>query len=297
MKSGIYLVHKQVGESSFDVVRGFKRRVAEEGAKKLPLGHGGTLDPFAEGLLLVLAGQATRLMELMHPLPKTYRATVVWGLETDTCDHLGLPGFSGPAERLTPAQLDDALVSSLGWKDQIPPATCAKKIDGEAAYKKAHRGEAFTLNPSRVYLHAARWLSHDLPRQSVLEMTCRGGFYVRSLARDLGRELGCGAHLATLTRTAIGPWHDPGSGCETLLTGENLIPWCATRMLDVTEADHLQHGRPIALGELRPGPWSIPAGFPDPGAPIRALHEGHLVALLHEKGGQLWTAANLRGGL
>ena len=79
IESGLYLTHKRVGQSSFDVVRGFKSRAYEAGQKKFPLGHGGTLDPFADGLLLVLAGQGTRLMELMHPLPKTYEATVVWG--------------------------------------------------------------------------------------------------------------------------------------------------------------------------------------------------------------------------
>jgi len=90
LNPGVYLVHKEVGQSSFDVVRGFKHEAWEDGQKKLALGHGGTLDPFAEGLLLVLAGQGTRLMELMHPLPKTYLARIAWGAETDSGDHLGL---------------------------------------------------------------------------------------------------------------------------------------------------------------------------------------------------------------
>lgn len=295
MKAGVYLTHKPVGQSSFDVVRRFKRLAAEEGLKKYPLGHGGTLDPFAEGLLLVLAGQATRLMELMHPLPKTYRAEVAWGSETDTCDHLGLTVAQGDAGSLSPRLLDEALPAFLGWRDQVPPATCAKKIDGESAYKKAHRGEVFELAPSRVYLHAARWVEHELPHRSVLELTCRGGFYVRSLARDLGRQLGCGAHLSKLGRTAIGPWEDPGE--DTFLAGSALIPWCPARILSAQEADHLLHGRPIGLGSVAPPAWSLPAGFPDPGAPVRALLEGRLVALLKEKDGALWTSANLRGGL
>ena len=297
MKAGVYLTHKQVGESSFDVVRRFKRIAAEEGLKKHALGHGGTLDPFAEGLLLVLSGQATRLMELMHPLPKTYRAEVVWGTETDTCDGLGLPVSQGDASVLESPALDQALLGFLGWQDQVPPATCAKKIDGEAAYKKAHRGEVFELAPSRVYLHEARWLSHNLPRASVLEMTCRGGYYVRSLARDLGRQLSCGAHLSKLSRTAIGPWKDPGPDQEILLEGSALIPWCPTRSLTAEEADRLLHGRPIQLGEIAVPDWSLPEGFPDPGAPVRALFEDQLVALLKEKEGEFWTSANLRGGL
>ena len=294
---GIHLVHKTVGRSSFDVVREFKRRAFEAGHKKLALGHGGTLDPFAEGLLLVLAGQATRLMELMHPLPKTYLAEVAWGLETDTCDLHGLTVGEGNAAGLDATRLDALLAPFLAWHDQIPPATSAKKVDGEAAYKKAHRGEVVEMKPCRVYLHTARWVAHDLPRASTLELTCRGGFYVRSLARDLGRALGCGAHLRSLRRTAIGPWQDPGEGREQSIEGEALLPWCATRLLTDEEADHLAHGRAIAIGALLPPAWFLPEGFPDPDPPLRALHQGRLVALLRPSGDGLRTIANLRGGL
>jgi len=296
VESGIHLVHKAVGQSSFDVIRGFKRRAFEAGQKKLALGHGGTLDPFADGLLLVLAGQATRLMELMHPLPKTYVAEVVWGVETDTCD---LHGKSVVESDVRPSQaaLDAALAPFLGWTEQVPPATSAKKIDGEAAYKKAHRGEEVVMKPCRVFLLSARWIAHDLPRRSTLELTCRGGFYVRSLARDLGRALGCGAHLTALRRTAIGPWADPGEGQERLLTGADLLPWCPSRLLSDEEAEHLGHGRSIPLGEAQPATWALPEGFPDPGAPLRALHDERLVALLKPAEAGLRTFANLRGGL
>ena len=296
VESGIHLVHKTVGQSSFDVIRGFKRRAFESGQKKLALGHGGTLDPFADGLLLVLVGQATRLMELMHPLPKTYLAEVAWGVETDTCDLHGKP-VSETEVVPTEEALDAALAPFLGWTEQIPPATSAKKIDGEAAYKKAHRGEEVIMKPCRVFLLSARWLTHDLPRRSTLELTCRGGFYVRSLARDLGRALGCGAHLSALRRTAIGPWADPGDGQEQLLTGSDLLPWCPSRLLSDEEAEHLSHGRAIPVGEAIAATWSMPAGFPDPGAPLRAMHDGHLVALLKPTVDGLRTFANLRGGL
>jgi tRNA pseudouridine55 synthase len=297
VEAGIHLVHKTVGQSSFDVIRGFKHRAFEAGQKKLALGHGGTLDPFADGLLLVLAGQATRLMELLHPLPKTYVAEVAWGLETDTCDLHGKPISEAPAAQLAPEALDAALAPFLGWTEQIPPATSAKKIDGEAAYKKAHRGEDVIMKPCRVFLLSARWLAHDLPRRSTLELTCRGGFYVRSLARDLGRALGCGAHLTALHRTAIGPWADPGAGQERLLTGTDLLPWCPSRPLSDEEAGHLSHGRAIPTGESVPATWVMPEGFPDPGAPLCALHEGRLVALLRPAADGVRTFANLRGGL
>jgi len=296
VESGIHLVHKAVGQSSFDVIRGFKRRAFEAGQKKLALGHGGTLDPFADGLLLVLAGQATRLMELMHPLPKTYVAEVAWGAETDTCDLHGKVISTWEA-RPSPEALEAALAPFLGWTDQVPPATSAKKIDGEAAYKKAHRGEEVVMKPCRVFLLSARWISHDLPHHSTLELTCRGGYYVRSLARDLGRALGCGAHLTALHRTAIGPWRDPGEGQERLLTGADLLPWCPSRLLTDEEAGHLSHGRVIPVGEAVPPVWVMPEGFPDPGAPLRALHAGRLVALLKPAEEGLRTFANLRGGL
>lgn len=295
VESGLFLTHKTVGQSSFDVVRGFKRQAYEAGQKKWALGHGGTLDPFAHGLLLVLSGQATRLMELMHPLPKTYVADIAWGVETDTCDHMGLT-VSESANRPEAAALEGALAEFMGWQDQVPPATCAKKIDGEAAYKKAHRGETFELRPSRVYLHEAKWLSHE-EGMSRLELTCRGGFYVRSLARDLGRKLGSLAHLKALHRTAIGPWKDPGEGVQALIQGEALIPFCPTRRLNEKEADHLAHGRAIERGELSQALWPLPEGFPDPGFPVRGIHEGRLVALLKPCDEGLRTSANLRGGL
>jgi tRNA pseudouridine55 synthase len=297
MEPGVYLVHKEVGGTSFDVVRTFTREAREAGLKKYPLGHGGTLDPFAQGLLLILAGQATRLMELMHPIPKTYVADIAWGIETDTCDHLGQMMTEGDATSLSPALLDAALATFLGWHDQVPPATSAKKIDGEAAYRKAHRGEEVILPPSRVYLHEAKWLDHALPKHSRLELTCRGGYYVRALARDLGRQLKCGAHLSGLHRSAIGPWKDPGQGVRAWLHGDDLVPWCPARRVTDEEADHLDHGRAISVGEMAAPTWRLPTGFPEPAAPIRALHEGRLVALLREQDGALRTFANLRGGL
>ena len=296
IEPGVHLVHKPVGGTSFAIVKGFMRAAREAGQGKLAVGHGGTLDPFADGLLLILAGQATRLMELMHPLPKTYEATVEWGRETDTCDHLG-QAVSEAEVRLEAGAMDAALSGFLGWRDQVPPATSAKKIGGEAAYKKAHRGEEVVLPPSRVYLHEAAWISHELPRRSRLRITCRGGFYVRSLARDLGRALGCGAHLSALRRTAIGPWADPGPDRTEIVTGEALIPWCRARRLDEDEARRLGLGQAIGLGAVEPPAWTLPGGFPDPAAPIRALHGGRLVALLKESEGGLRTMANLRGGL
>jgi tRNA pseudouridine55 synthase len=299
MRPGIYLTHKPVGVTSFSLVRAFMEEVEAAGLtrKQLPVCHGGTLDPFAEGLLLLLAGPATQLMDGLHALPKTYEAEVVWGVETDTGDLLGQPVQKGDASTLTPEALDAALAPFLGWRDQTPPATSAKKVDGEPAYKKAHRGEAVELPPSRVYLHEAHWRSHELPHRSHLRLTCRGGYYVRALARDLGRALGCGAHLARLRRTSIGPWEDPGPGTRVGLHGASVLPWCASRSIAGDEVNHLKHGRTLPPGPLRPPAWSLPEGFPDPGAPILALQRGRLVALLTEQEGALRVRTHLWSGL
>ncbi len=294
---GIHLVHKPVGATSFQLVQQFLA-AATSAPGKLPLCHGGTLDPFADGLLLMLVGQTTRLMDLVHPVPKTYVAELAWGLETDNCDLHGKEVARGDAGELTPARLEAALPGFLGWQAQVPPATSAKKIDGEPAYKKAHRGEHVELPPSQVFLHSARWLSHDLPHRSRIELVCRGGYYVRSFARDLGRTLGCRAHVHALRRTAIGPWQDPGLDATRVIQGAALYPWLSARLLDAREADDLRHGRPIALGDLRAPEWPLPEGFPDPQGPVRALFEDRLVAMLRPEGiDRLATYANLRGGL
>ena len=299
MKPGIYLAHKPVGATSFSLVQALMREVETAGLsrKQVPVCHGGTLDPFAEGLLPLLAGPATHLMEWLHAVPKTYEAQVVWGVETDNGDLLGRVVHEGNSRALTAETLDAALVPFLGWTEQVPPATSAKKVGGEPAYKKAHRGEAVELPPSRVYLHEARWLSHALPRSSRLRITCRGGYYVRALARDLGRSLGCGAHLARLHRTTIGPWEDPGPEGRVWLHGAELLPWCASRSIAGDEVNDLKHGRTIARGELKPPEWRPPEGFPDPEAPVRAFQKGRLVALLREQEGALRVVTPLWPGL
>jgi tRNA pseudouridine55 synthase len=190
------------------------------------------------------------------------------------------------------------LAEHVGWRDQVPPLTSAQRVDGEYAYRKAHRGEAFTLPPRRVFLHEARWLSHDPARAtSRLFLRCGRGYYVRSLARDLGRALGCRAHLHALQRSAIGPWSDPGLGQEVPVTGEELFPWIAARVLHDDEARRVAQGQPIAAGVIMPPTWSVPAGFPEQAGPVRALFRGRLVALLRHADGMLAAYANLRGGL
>src|SRR5882724_11622933 len=120
---GIYRVHKPVGHTSFSLVQAFMDEVRAAGIRRdrLPICHGGALDPFAEGLLLLLAGEATRLMDLLHAVPKTYVAGIAWGSETDNGDPLGRVVACADAGGLTPEGLEQALAAFIGWQDQVPP--------------------------------------------------------------------------------------------------------------------------------------------------------------------------------
>lgn len=285
--SGLYLVHKPKGQSSFATLEAFRAAHPAPGPRRVPMCHGGVLDPFAHGLLVLLAGPATKLMPRLHAAPKRYVAQVVWGLETDTGDAGGRPvtlPVTDPAAGgwpPSPQALDEALAGFVGWKDQVPPNTSNKRVDGERAWQKAHRGEAFTLPPSRVYLHEARWGGHTA-KTSELFLTCGGGFYVRALARDLGRRLGCGAHLGALHRVGIGPWEDPGrSGPSSHLAGSDVLPWLPTRMLSDAEVGALRKGEPVLRGQVHPPGRPLPSTFVKSSPEsVMALHLGRLVMLL-----------------
>lgn len=299
MTPGIHLVHKPVGPTSFSIVQEAIAQTQSLPERRRPkICHGGTLDPFAEGLLLLLSGQATKLFDHLHAIPKTYEATIRWGVETDNGDPTGRIVRQADASLLSPAQLDDAIRSFIGWREQIPPTTSNKRVAGERAYAKAHRGETFDLPPSRVYLHEATWLEHDLPAQtSRLRVVVKGGYYVRALVRDLGRAVGCGGHVAALRRTAIGPWNDPPVDQRVELTGRGLLPWARSRVLTDQEIGELRAKRPIALGPIEPPDWTLPDGFPDPDAPIRGFHLGRLAFLLRENEGRLDVLTELARGL
>lgn len=293
MTPGIYLFHKPVGPTSFSLVR---EVIADAG--RLKVCHGGTLDPFAHGLLLLLVGPATRLFEYLHSVPKVYDGAVRWGVETDNGDLLGKTVAEGDASELTAERLEEALAGFVGWREQTPPATSAKRVGGERAYVRAHRGEEVVMPPARVYLHEARWLDHDLKRrESRLRIVVRGGYYVRALVRDLGRMLGCGAHLTKLHRTAIGPWTDPGEGRTVEVHGQEIMPWTPSRVLSDWEVGELRAGRSIAPGQIAREDWELPAAFVKPGGPLRGFHLGQMVYLLREVEEKLEVLRELRGGI
>ena len=128
MEPGIYLVHKPVGPTSFSIVRAFQQEIEAAGRRKLGVCHGGTLDPFAEGLLLVLVGQATKLFDHLHAIPKVYEAEIAWGRETDNGDPGGRVIAEGDPSGLSPQRIEEEGASFLGWNDQVPPATSASGI-------------------------------------------------------------------------------------------------------------------------------------------------------------------------
>lgn len=288
MTCDIHLVHKPIGVTSFSFVQAAIDAARAARPNRRPrICHGGTLDPFAHGLLLILQGSATKLFEYLHAVPKVYEATLRWGIETDNGDLHGQPTLSGDPSSLSPQQLDEILVDHIGWREQVPPPTSAKRIGGERAYVRVQRGEKVELPPSRVYLHEATWLKHDLPAQSQLRIVVRGGYYVRSLARDLGRALGYGAHLTRLHRSAIGPWLDPGPDQTIPLHDHDLMPWCESRVLSDQEVGTLRQERPIDVGGLLPPQWPLPVGFPAPDAPVRGFHHDRLAFLLRRQGNAL----------
>jgi tRNA pseudouridine55 synthase len=195
---GVLLVDKPSGPTSHDVVSVVRRAL---GIRRV--GHAGTLDPFATGLLVVLVGRATRLLPYMDAEPKEYEATVRFGVATDTDDVTG----RATAEAALPlrAAVERALEDLTGDILQRPPAFSAKQVGGRRSYAAARRGEQLELQPVRVRVHGwtvRAWRDDELDATVV----CSGGTYVRALARDLGNLSGSAAHLAALRRVRSGPF-------------------------------------------------------------------------------------------
>lgn len=196
--AGLVLVDKPQGLTSHDVVGRARRAL---GVRRV--GHSGTLDPMATGLLVLGVGWATRLMRFTDAAAKTYDAEVTLGVETDTWDAEG-EVVATAAVTAGAGDVSDALGAFVGDIEQVPPMYAAIKVGGEKLYDKARRGEEIAREPRAVTVHAVDLtdVGGDRIRFTV---TCSAGTYVRSIAHDLGVALGCGAHLSGLRRTAIGP--------------------------------------------------------------------------------------------
>ncbi|MBW1819446.1 MAG: tRNA pseudouridine(55) synthase TruB [Deltaproteobacteria bacterium] len=204
---GILLVDKEGGETSYetsyDVVKKVKKALRGSNVKKV--GHAGTLDPLATGLLIILVGQGTKLSSYIMSEKKKYSATVTLGIETDTLDSDGKIVQERDVPILSREALLNVFTAFTGEIEQTPPAFSAVKVDGVRAYKLARKGEAVALKKRRVNIYSLKLTGMDLP-ELTMEVECSGGTYIRSLAADLGRTAGPGGHLKALRRMAIGPF-------------------------------------------------------------------------------------------
>lgn len=278
------LIDKPAGPTSHDVVARVRRALGTRA-----VGHAGTLDPFATGLLVVLVGRATRLARFVGDQPKRYRAVVRLGSRTDTDDPTGEPREGGPA-----APPDDAapvraaLAGLVGTQAQVPPAYSAKKVAGERSYRRARRGEAAVLAPVEVTVHDARLLAYAAP-EATIEVTVSAGTYVRAIGRDLGEALGCGGHLTALTREAIGALDLAQAVPLDAVNAADLHPPALATAhlpqvaLDAGQAEAVRHGRPIATA----GPAT--AGH------AALLEDGALLAVARQDAGRWQPEVVLAG--
>lgn len=255
-------VDKAAGPTSHDVVARVRRILATR-----QVGHTGTLDPFATGLLLVCVGPATRLSEYLTGLDKEYRATLRLGTVTDTDDPLGETLASSDEWRgLDEARLRAAFATQVGSLRQLPPLFSAKRVGGERMHRLARRGEAPERAPASVTVHAIRVAEIRLPEVD-FEVECGSGTYIRAIARDVGAVLGVGGHLRALRRTRIGPHRVDGAppldalADEARLRTALLSPADALRHLQRVRIDAADEGR-VANGGSVEAPAGLPAGVP-----------------------------------
>jgi tRNA pseudouridine55 synthase len=293
---GVLLIDKPPGLTSHDVVARLRRASGERS-----IGHTGTLDPRATGLLPLVLGRATRLASLLSGRDKTYEATIHLGWFTDTDDADGEPLGEPSAASPSDAAVAGALGAFVGTFDQVPPRHSAKKLQGRRAYELARRQATFDLAPVSVTVRQLDLMSRTEDTVS-LRVTASTGFYVRALARDLGERLGCGAHLEDLRRTRSGPFDvaDAMSLEEAERLGVGLVdrlisPANAVSDLpgvELTEAGlkRAVHGNPVGPEHLA-GRWVPPA---TQAGPVRLLAaDGRLVALAGSRGGALHPAVVL----
>ena len=260
--AGLLLVDKPAGPTSHDVVAAARRALGER-----RVGHAGTLDPAATGLLVVLAGRATRLARFIAMLEKRYAGTVRFGFETATDDAAGAPGERDESWReRSEAEIAAALERIAAEPLQLPPRVSAKQVGGERAYRMARRGEEPELAPARVTISALRAVSYDRAAgELAIDVRCGAGTYVRAIARDLGRALGSRAHLAALRRTAVGPWRvEDAQPLEAVRGGAAAVRPMAEAVAHLPAlevgpeaAAAVAHGRRIPAPERLEGPVAL----------------------------------------
>jgi tRNA pseudouridine55 synthase len=278
---GVLVCDKPAGMTSHDVVARVRRLAGQR-----RVGHGGTLDPPATGVLVVALGRATRLLPFLPTEPKRYLATVAFGAETDTLDATGAVTATADASGVDEAGLRAAIGGFLGPQEQVPPMVSAVKVAGERLYAKARRGEQVERAARPIVIHALELLELTGGERplATIEVVCSGGTYVRSLAADLGRAVGTLAHLASLRRTAVGRFVEADAHRLEDLAGEGKLAAAvldpaaamgpaAVRTLTPAEAAALATGRPLD-----------PTGRGDPVAAVGP--DGRLVAVIQDSAGR-----------
>jgi tRNA pseudouridine55 synthase len=261
----LLLVDKPAGPTSHDIVQAARRALKER-----RIGHTGTLDPNATGLLLLCVGKATRLQQFLLGWEKTYAGEIRLGFATTTYDTEGTPTApEAPVPALDEVVLADLVQRFSGELDQLPPSYSAKKTAGKKFYELARAGEHVPLEPKRVTVHSMRLWPIGTDRLG-FEVSCSSGTYVRSLAHDIGQVLGCGGHLASLRRLHIGPYRvENAVTAEALANRPAEVPPSAMLPLssvtlpfpDVqvnpTALSHFNRGQEIAVrdvdGQFAPG--------------------------------------------
>ncbi|MCX7022772.1 MAG: tRNA pseudouridine(55) synthase TruB [bacterium] len=257
--TGVLNCDKPAGWTSFDVIRKLRRAL---GMKKM--GHTGSLDPIATGVLVICLGRATRLVELLMAAQKEYRAWIRFGVATDTYDSEGKVTDEGDPPADLRAAVEGILPRFTGEIMQSPPPFSAAKVNGERLYKLARRGKPVHVPPRPVNVFTFDLVAIEGPQVEVL-ISCSKGTYVRALANDMGRVIGCGAHLAGLVRTrngvftveeALGVDRPPAelreAALEKLVQPERSLAYLTKCRVSADELTRYLHGIPVTLGERHP---------------------------------------------
>ena len=198
---GILVVNKPMGLTSHDVVQDVRRRFRMQ-----QVGHAGTLDPLATGVLVVLLGKSTKLFNQFVDMDKAYRATLVLGTATDSADIQGKVLRQLPYGHITRAEMEEVFKISAGETQQVPPMVSAVKVHGKKLYQLARKGIAIERQARPIKIHSLDLKEFD-PPQVKFYLECSKGTYVRQLAEDVGKKLGCGACITQIERTKVGPFH------------------------------------------------------------------------------------------
>ncbi len=266
---GILNLRKPSGLTSMEVVRRIKRLTRQQ-----RVGHAGTLDPLAEGVLPICFGQATRLMEFLVDAPKVYRATMLLGVITDTYDAQGAVVEVRDPSALTREQVEAAMANFLGVVYQVPPMYSALKHQGKRLYDLARAGVEVERAPRKVQVYRLNLVQWDFPSVT-MEVECGRGLYIRSLAHDLGMVLGCGAHLTALTRLRSGPLRvEEGISLEEVEQGTKEGTWkgllhAPDVALQNMDAAVVSRGMEQAIRQGRLVPFGSGRMYPAPVNPCR----------------------------